>query len=663
MSIKTVTNRAVYCTLVGLLLIAAPLWEYMPPAILGGYAAMLLLRAVWQKLGWKLPSAPIKLLLLFAALGGLWMTTKELIGREGGVSFLLLLVAFKSFETPGLRDWRILVSIGFFLCAMPLLFDQSPLAAVWMVLTLFILIWSLATLTGEPLWDSMRMAGMALILSLPLMAVLFVMVPRLPGPVFGLPTPQASSSGLGDDMEPGKFSELIQTNTHAFNVVFDQTQPPPPQREMYWRVVIFDDYDGAKWTASNFNYRDNSRLPEQPGRHYTITAALDRGRWPALDYPKHPEGKLEMIDGRMLRGNPADDDTRRVTMESIATNTLFDPLDRATQVHYLQLPAGNNRTREFVQQLLRQNDGAGERPFIQLALNHFRQEKFSYTLRPPQLTWEDKTDQFMFSTRQGFCQHYASAFAFMMRAAGLPTRVVIGYQGGEYNAEGNFWQVRSKDAHAWTEVWLPSEKVWLRVDPTAAISPDRVESGIEQALPETRPIGILGGAESAWMRSMRNKWQAADFAWQQWVIGYDNNRQQRMFEKLGLGDRVGVKEVVIGLLVGVGLALLPLWLWYRRTRPRLPPLNAGWKLLQQRLLRAGMTVKLSDGPQELEEHISPQLLRDSDVKTLAQLLKDYTRLRYASVDADDKAARRWLAQVKRFRPARRKQHKITRRRR
>lgn len=661
MSGKSVSNLSVYCTLAGLLLIAAPLWEYMPPAVLGGYAAMLLLRAVWQKLGWKLPSAPIKLLLLFAALAGLWFTTKALLGREGGVAFLLLLVAFKAFETPGLRDWRVLVAIGFFLCAMPLLFDQSPVAAVWMVSTLFILIWSLSTLTGEPLWDSIRMAAMALVLSLPLMAVLFVVVPRLPGPLFGLPTPQAATTGLGDDMEPGKFSELIQSNTPAFNVVFDQSQPPLPQRDMYWRVVIFDHFDGAKWSGGEFPASDNSQLPDQPARRYTITAAMDRGRWPALDYPKHSESGLQLLDGRVLRGNPGDVETRRLTMESIATNTLSETLDRAAQMHYQQLPDGNARTREFVQQLLRQNNGAGERQFISLVLHHFRNEKFSYTLRPPVLSWQDKVDQFMFSTRQGFCQHYSSAFAFMMRTAGLPTRVVIGYQGGQYNAEGGFWQVRSKDAHAWTEVWLPSEKVWLRVDPTAAISPDRIEAGVEQAVPETRPVGILGGEESAWMRNVRNQWQAAGFAWQQWVIGYDSSRQQRMFEKLGLGDRVGVKQVVIGLLVGVSLALLPLWIWYRRTRPRLPPLNAGWKLLQQRLLRAGMPVKLSDGPQELEQHVSPRLLNERDVKALHALLKDYTELRYAAVDTDDKAARRWLARVKRFRPAKRKQHKLARR--
>lgn len=661
MSGKQVTNRAVFCTLASLLLIAVPLWEFLPLSILGGYAVLLVLRAVWQIQGWKLPSSLIKLLLLFAAIGGLWVSTKTLIGREGGVAFLLLLVAFKSFETPGLRDWRILVSLGFFLCAMPLLFDQSPVAAVWLVITLFLLIWSLAALTGEPLWDSVCQAAVALVLSLPLMAVLFVIVPRLPGPVFGLPSPQASMTGLGDEMEPGKFSELIQNNTPAFNVVFDPTQPPPANRDMYWRVAIFDDYNGVSWGRSDFPYRDRSQLANLPSRRYTITAALDRGRMPAMDYPRAAGGGLQLLDGRVLRGRPSDQETRRLAMESVATNTLGEALDAAAQLHYRQIPAGNRRTRELVQQLRSQTAGGTERQFIDQVLAYFHNEPFRYTLSPPLLQWQDRVDQFMFSTRQGFCEHYASAFAFMMRAAGLPTRVVIGYQGGEYNQDGRFWQVRSKDAHAWTEVWLPSEQVWLRVDPTAAVSPDRVEAGIEQAVPETRPTGLLGGVESEWTRTMRRKWQAANFEWQQWVVGYDNTRQQRMFSKLGLGERVTIKNVIIGLLVGVTLALLPLWFWYRRTRPRLPPLSAGWKLLQHRLQRAGMTFKLSDGPQELEQKVKDQLLRTQDVQSLQELIKDYMQLRYAVVETDDKAARRWVAKVKGFRPAKHKRNKISRR--
>lgn len=649
---QSINNQSAYFALAALLLISVPFIDFLPTSILLGYSGILAIRTIWQKYAFKLPSTWLIIMILLIVLTILWMTTKSLIGREGGVAFLMVLISFKSFETDKLRDWRILISLGFFLSSMPLLFDQAPYTTSWVILVFFLLISSLSALTGETLWRSMKQAGTVMLLSLPLMVVLFISVPRLPGPIFGLETPNKTMTGIGDEMTPGKFSELIQNDTPAFTAVFDATQPSPSQQDLYWRVAIFDTYNGTSWFFGGETYRtENATLPKIPSKRYTITSALDKGRWPALDYPSSVPSELNSYPGFLLRSKSPSNETLRLNMQSIMGNYIYEDLTEKTQQYYLMLPLGNDLTRDIVKKW-KTEANSNERKFISSVLNHFRQQQFTYTLRPALLNGQNKIDDFMFKTKEGFCEHYASAFAFMMRTAGLPTRVIAGYQGGEFNPQAKFWQVRSKDAHAWTEVWLPSEKIWLRVDPTAAIAPERIQSGIEQAVPEAgNPL--FGKNSPPWMQQLHLRWQALGFQWEQWVIGYDFNRQHQFFNDLGLQFN-SYKNIIVILISGIMLALIPIYIWYRISRPQISPFIQGWNLLKYKLSRVDIAIRDSDGPMDVLAKIKRYQKDSSNYEKLERLIEQYIQLIYMTKDYSKQNAKTWYAKIKRLRLHKRK---------
>ncbi|WP_024301412.1 DUF3488 and transglutaminase-like domain-containing protein [Pseudogulbenkiania sp. MAI-1] len=633
--------------LVALAITAAPLALYLPGWVAALSGAMLLARGVllWQHR--QLPPRWLVALALAVPLVLLWLSLRTLVGREGGSALLLLLVGFKTFETFGLRDWRVLLGLGFFLAATPLLFDQSPGAAAWLVLSLFCLTWAMAALHGkQPLLASLRTTLLALLLSLPLMLVLFVVMPRLPGPLWSMPAAGASaSSGLSDDMAPGSISQLIPSNEPVFTAVFAGT--PPAQRDFYWRVMLFDRFDGRRWFNAGAIAEPGGKVMGGVPVGYTLTVVPDKGRVPVLDLPGSVAEGLRERAGMVWQQQRVSDVRIRYRAASHAGALLAEPLDEVHQAFYRYLPAGNERTRALAAGIrARSRD---DEAYIRAVLEHFRLESFRYTLSPPPLSGA-VVDQFLFETRQGFCEHYASALAFLARAAGIPSRVIVGYQGGEYNPAGGFWQIRSSDAHAWVEVWLASRQAWWRIDPTAAVSPDRIERGVDQVVPGVRAtVPMLGGRPPEWMLALRQYWQAANFNWQQWVVGYDAGRQRLLFRSLGLGQEVDVPAVLKGLLVGAVFMVMPFWWWWRR-QPQREPLQVGWSLLGRRLRRVGVAVTPADTPAEVLHRAAG--LAEADRAQLMALLDAYAGLRYrTTAEVSPRAARRWLREVRRFRPA------------
>ncbi|KUM03661.1 transglutaminase-like domain-containing protein [Chromobacterium subtsugae] len=621
---------------------ALPLAWHLPPWLLALFWLALAGRAWLEAAGRGLPSRWLLLPVLLAAVAVLWLSLRTLVGREGGVALLALLIAFKAFETATLRDWRVLLALGFFLAAMPLLFDQSPLMAGWLVACLLLLTWATAALAGQLPRGSWRSAAQALLLSLPMMLVLFVVMPRLPEPLWSMPGQEgAAASGLGDSMAPGSISQLILNREPAFSAVF--AGAAPPQDQLYWRVMLLDDFDGRRWL--NVGGERGESLPPALGRRvaYSLTLKPDRGRLPALDLPQQAGGDSHLEAGGLLRQDEKRDELARYALASSLGGRYPAALSAASQAFYRRLPPGNPRSRALAQRLARQ--AGGERAFAGEALQYLRLGGFRYTLRPP-LLGEQAVDQFLFDTRRGFCEHYASAFAFLARAAGIPARVVVGYQGGEYNPVGRFWQVRSSDAHAWVEIWLSDTGEWQRVDPTAAVSPARVEQAAEQALP-----GLSGGAgvsailPPGWLRSWRLQWTAVNFAWQQWVVGYDASRQQGLFQRLGLGARVDAGSVARGVSAGMLLATLPLLLWWRR-RPAQAPMAEGWRLIRAGLARRQIPTTAAQGPLEVLK--AARGLPLDDYRGLKRLVDDYMALRYRRSEPDAAEERRWLRRARRW---------------
>ena len=642
-------GRRVLPVLLALLLVVTPLAWYLPFWVTGVFAGLVLIRAalVWQRR--PLPPRWLLVLALLVPVGFLWLTLKTLVGREGGVALLVLLAGFKALETGGLRDWRVLLALGFFLAAMPLLFDQSPAAAVWLVVSLVALTWAMARLAGNPPRAGWRQTATALGLSLPLMLVLFFIMPRLSGPLWSMPpSRQTAVTGLADDMAPGSISRIIPANTPVFNVVFDGA--PPARRDFYWRVRVFDRFDGVRWyEAGTIREETLQLLGGQPYR-YRITVKPERRRLPVLDYPaENAPDPAQLQPGLTWSSRRSTaEETIRLPAEGRSGARLAEALDPARLALYLQLPPGNPQARALAARLRQRS--ADDRILLRGLLDTYRSQPFRYTLTPPALPGQI-VDGFLFGSRQGFCEHFAGSLAFLARAAGLPARVVVGYQGGRFNPDGGFWQVRSADAHAWVEVWLPSEGAWLRVDPTATVSPDRIAAGAESALPVLQPtVPVIGGAPPAWLGRWRQMAEAWSFRWQRWVVGYDADRQRQLFRRLGLGDEVSAPVVLRGLAVGMLLGMVPLLWWWRR-RPVADPLASGWMAVRRRLRRAGIALAPSDGPQDVLGKAAG--LAEADRIELEALTQRYIDWRYRGQPASAAEIRTWLRAVRRFRPRQR----------
>lgn len=644
-----VSREACFSVLLALAACAAPLLLYLP-AWVGVSFCLLLAVRVW--LLWRGAALPSRWLVLFALgvpLSKLFLSQLNLLGRGGGVPLLLLLVGFKLYETATARDWRILLALGFFLAVTPLLFDQSPLAALWLLLTLGLLTVALARQTGQPFSGSLRHTLLALGLGLPITLVLFLAIPRLPGPLWSLPRQNdKASSGLSTEMRPGSISQLILRGDPAFSVVF--TGAPPKHAWLYWRVLLLDQFDGQAWRNSErINYDLQTEVEGGLPVDYLLTGAPQVGHLPALDLPLSTPVGANISAGRLFSvgGSPLEE--RRVQVKSAFGARLVESLSPLRRQLYLELPSGNSAARALAQQWRDQTQS--DRDWARQALSYYRSNKFIYTLTPPTLQGEI-IDAFLLQSRQGFCEHYAASFAFLARAAGIPSRVIVGYQGGDYNPVGRFWQVRSSDAHAWVELWLKEEGAWLRFDPTAAAMPGRIDSGVQSTLPGTRPSLPWGdGQVPTWMLSMRQAWQAAQFQWQQWVVGYDAEHQRSLFAQLGLGNRVDVAAVLRAALVGGLLAAMPLlfWLWQHRTV--WDPLEAGWRQLRGRLIEAGVVVADSDGPLEVVRRA--KRLPQQERRQLQDLAREYIALRYQSREVAPLAAKAWRAAVRRFKPKRR----------
>lgn len=625
--------RTALTVLAALLWAALPLVFSLPTAVVLLFAALLAVRGALLYAGiGKLP-APV--LALLGVLSGVlvWTQLGTVFGREGGVAFLLLLVTLKAFESSSQRDWNVLLLAMLFLIGSAVLFNQSLLTGLWLLAALTAAAVCLAVSAGGlGLREALRCAASSLLAVLPLAAVLFVSVPRMKEPLWRIPQGgQQAKTGLSGTMQPGSISNLVQSDEWVANITFSDGLKPQP-RDLYWRAIIMSDFDGTRWQAMPDFAADSApplRISEGRGVRYQMIIRDQNGTLPALDYPADvlPQGLVRRLGGT-VRAERSREGLRRLDLQAALGDTLPHALNEAEYRRYTRLPEGNPQTRRLAETLAKQSPD--ERAFIRNVLNHFSRRHFSYTLRPPTTAGRNSIDEFMFATRQGFCEHYAQSFAVIMRAAGLPARIVTGYQGAEYNPQGGFWQIRAKDAHAWTEVWLPSEQVWLRVDPTAAVAAVRTEQGIGSALPQNDRVLIAD--ESAFSR-----WRdAGQFYWQQWVVNYDQSRQNSFFSLLGLGG-FNLKTLLLFLPAALAAALLPLYRWQAKNRSR-DHLEEGFMLLKLALLGDGGESAPSVTAAELKSLLHENGIQDNALETL---LADYDNLRYAGLPSDPRAERRW----------------------
>ena len=592
-----------------------------------------------------------------AVFGFVFSQLGTFLGSEGGSALLLLLVLLKTYESRVLRDWHMLLTAMVFLMGATVLLNQGMFIGLWLLAGLFGTATCIALL-NMPLRLAARHAFTALLLTLPLAAVLFIAVPRMSEPLWRIPQPPKpgqAQTGLSDTMQPGSISNLVQSNELAFNATFDGGYTPN-QSDLYWRAITMSQFDGEQWRADDDFIESNATTePTQSIVSYSIIMRDERGRIPALDYPfinssaANSRSKMHFVEGHTVRVRSHDGLRRLKPWKTPAkpkpgfqvafmSNRLPEKLSPSRQRQLSRLPGySNQRVRSLARQLRSQS--ANTVDFVNRTLAYYRNQSFAYTLNPPLDRSPDRIDNFVFDNRRGFCEHYAESFVVIMRAAGVPARVVTGYQGGEYNPDGGFWQVRGKDAHAWAEVWLPEEEAWLRVDPTAAVSSNRIEQGLSSALEGGEQELVAGSGNWQWWSKLSAEGQ---FYWQQWVVNYDSSSQQSLFRSLGLGG-FNLLSLLVFLLIGGTLAVIPLWLWWRRSSRRYANLlEEGFARIKERLLDVEGIDTAALGPAE-----TANILREQECLSpeLENLLAQYERWNYADDGLPPKAAqKRWYRQ-------------------
>jgi transglutaminase-like putative cysteine protease len=641
-----------------------PHWPTLPP-----WAPVLLGLAIAWRLavaarGWPMPIRTLRLLLALAAFCVVLFTYRTINGVTAGSALLVVMIALKFLESKDHRDQLVLIMISYFLLFAALLTTRGPLTAGYLLVLIWVTTIGLLQLSRRgPLLDlrsTAALAGRMLLQSLPLMIALFVLFPRLPGPLWSVPgTSTSATSGLGDTMNPGDITSLALSDEIAFRAQF--LSQPPPARDLYWRGPTMTNFDGRAW-SSLVGERRGDRVAastEYVGAptEYRVMLETNGRNWAfALDMPQPPEQRgLRMVGDYQLRTFPGTPRGTRLDYRVVSYTSYraLEPLTPAEQELFKRLPPDSSpRTRDLVRGWLA-DDPPPER-IIERGVDWLRSQPFFYTLTPPALH-DQPVDEFLFDTREGFCEHYASAFTVMMRAAGLPARVVTGYQGGELNGVGGYYIIRQSDAHAWTEVWL-ADRGWVRVDPVAAVAPDRVALGSwRNALAGQRvPGSALTRLE--WVRSALLVWDAATTYWNDWIISYGPELQRALLDWLGFDGlpRAERASKLLLLCVGATLAgslLVSLQLaWRRRGRTSVDEAALEFATFVRRLARLRVAPREpSEGPVAYgarAQSSAPQAAAE-----IGAIVAAYLRARYER-DADGSALTELRALVASFRPAR-----------
>jgi transglutaminase-like putative cysteine protease len=587
---------------------------------------------------WSLPHKWIRIGVALGAMLGVLGTYRTLNGLEAGTAFLIVMGAMKLLETRSKRDLTIVVFVSYFLLFAGFLYDQQLILLPYMLLTTWMLTATLMR-THQVSMMSTREAlvstGKMFLQALPLAALLFVFFPRLPGQFWSVPAREQARTGIDDEISPGDVSELSVSSAIAFRVKFDANELPAT-RERYWRGPILYDFDGRTWRRSRYPYVERPLVPTGRTFKYRLVLEPSNRNWVfALDaVTSWPRNTRRTFDYQLL-ANRAVATLTSYDLESNTQYRIEGTLPNLLRTAALQLPENRNpRARALARSLRSQVDS--DEAFVTAVLNKFRTEEYFYTLEPPRLE-SDSVDDFLFNTRRGFCEHFASAFTALARAAGIPARIVAGYQGGDLNPINGYLLVRQSDAHAWSEIWIDG-KGWIRVDPTAAVAPERIERGIDAAISDEEPVPGRIFKRSTLLTQLRNTWDAANTFWNDQVVKFGQQQQRSLLSRIGI-ENADWEELGLGLagtLVGF-FALLSVYLTLRYRPPPRDPLVQAYDQLCKRLGRSQLPRTHYEGPNDYLLRVAtarPELARQLD-----EVRRVYLSLRYGPTPLNTELSR------------------------
>lgn len=558
----------------------------------------------------------------------------HLLGQQPGIALITLMTLLKLFETKKPRDAYIIICSAFFIIASNFFHSQSIWLLLYVFLVVIFLLTTMITLSDRlntiSITSRLKMATRFTAYAFPIMLILFVLFPRIPGPLWALPNDAFSSqTGLSEEMSPGSINNLISSSAIAFRVKF--YGEPPAHHQRYWRGAVLSSYDGKTWrrddagikALANITYPTDT-LPLR----YRVTLEPTNLNWLlSLEYPQTFDRQYRFTREVMLVNSRKINSAINYTIESqtSAINTALFP-----QESYKNrlLPVGYNpQTMSLARQLLSAANFNATH-YVDKVLSYFRDNNFVYTLQPD-LLGTNSIDDFLFQSRRGFCEHYASAFTYLMRAAGIPARVVVGYQGGKMNPLDDYMIVRQSDAHAWSEVWINDR--WLRIDPTAVVSPERVEQGILNAGLETGRLPILLISDNSLLQNAAFLYDSFQNKWNQLVIGFDQQTQTDLLHALGF-ESYSASNLILLLTICLSVtALVITWLLLKQVAIEKDEVQHHFNHFCRKLQRHGITRQLNEGSVDFESRLlAMSEFSTQTKKEIRSILQSYRNLHYGN---------------------------------
>ncbi|MBK0025225.1 DUF3488 domain-containing transglutaminase family protein [Stenotrophomonas sp. S48] len=637
-----IDRNARYWTLASAALALLPLLLQLPTLLAALFAGAAVLTALLSQR--RVLPMPVRVLLVLAMLGAIvWQMGAMRPGRDTGCALLAAMLAIKSSELRSLRDARSLIGFALFAPFAAFLLDQGPLTTALAALagiTGLLALQRLAQGEGHsapvPLRGQLHGVGRLLLIGLPLALACFWLFPRLATPLWGIPDRAVGTPGLSDTMEPDQWLDLMADDTPALRVQFFGAAPAAEQR--YWRGPVMTRFDGHVWRRDPATQFRTPAVVEQTGSGWDYQIdyePTDRRQLVALDLPRSAPAGARLDADMSLSSDRRLTALTRWRLQSAPARRFDATLSAEQRRAALQLPAGFNPRTATLARQWRQEAGNDDAAVVRRALAWITTD-FSYTLETP-VAGRDPVDAFLFDYKAGFCQHFSSSFVVLMRNAGIPTRVVTGFAGGTRNRIGNYWVVRRMDAHAWAEVWLPQQG-WVRVDPTAAVAPERILDTLDDRL--------QAGADTDLQQRWLQIGQVGDWlrrGWNDLVLSFDARRQQQMLQPLGLDD-LGPGQLLAGFVTAALLALAWMaWLLARGERERDPLLRA-WHRLGRRYARRGLGREPHEPPMVWARRVHAQQ-PDPALLALSQRFAD---ARYAGTRTDLAAL---LRDLRRHRPS------------
>jgi len=622
-----------------------PLWVVFWCALGWGYILVVV------KFGRPMPGRALRLVLTLGGVLAVLLYSGFSLDRYSSVGLLWIMASIKPMEIKTYRDEMVTIFLNYFLAIACLFFSSSFLAGLYVVFSICVTTAVLIHMhqSRRQFKISLGLAATLMLKALPFALILFIVFPRMNGSLWGMRSPATAQSGFSDRLMPGSVTHLVRNNAIAFRAEFDGRMPEPDR--LYWRGLVFWLFDGRSWQHSKNSLYVHPRLQGRHPAKYTITLEPHNQRWLfALDLPYKFGTRTLLLSDYTLTSRWI----IRQRLQYRAASYLdyhTGPLLRLESAA-LQIPWDTNPRAAALARRWRSgaNSMAG---VVQTALGYFKNNNFSYSLNPPPLGI-DAVDDFLFETRTGYCEHYASAFAFLMRAAGIPARVVAGYLGGERNPYGNYLIIRQSDAHVWVEVWLPGSG-WMRVDPTLSVAPARGPRGAAAALPAEERSSLRSfygsGPLAPYGLKVALGWDAINNQWNKWVLGYSNYSQKSLFARIGLktGTWTGRAQIMIlcSGLMGVLFLLLFFRIKGRRSPGTTDAIQRVYLKFCRKLERIGMARRPSQGPLDYTE--TAIAFRNDLKASILDIVKLYISLRYAGNDSKDDLTR-LKALVKQFRP-------------